>query len=650
MKKSVLKNRIGDLRGSTLIEIMVTLFVLTAGLLVLFGMFPQGFNILSNSKNIGFAAGLLKNKSVSVSMRQDNMPIAIVPCDDNGNVNALINENPNEGKPTAFKMENGEYVQDNKGKYVRGKLLNCRKVIGESTVIPGGDDYTTANGNFYGGKYTLMFGPIDTTRNTANKKLKRFVIYGSPMTNITDVVSGSNPLVSMWNDSSYTSFWAPNGDGRLYLAFAPYYAYTRQKEVTLDYDRIYKISYLVRHETTHQTFRKEGYIQVAKDYNGEWSSQFQDFDMDAFEAKGTTNLTEIGTGYTMLPDSLEVRRVFEEITPGNDFGNDPYQYIMADPVVGTIMFNPLGTEVMLGDDQDSKEPLKAYIDYLIYDPRIAVKDIQFPRTASDSTVRINLGLGSILSAGAPDVIGDGTQTENPDEETFEGLIRGVADSGNNSVDLNIGVNISDPADLVVSQSILIMDSLSGLRVFPINPGSEEEEGDIVVDYDNGVVIFKTNEVCLKDWHGETVFDNVNITDRVLRFYFRTTDDWNVRMCKLPETFVVSTYETDYNPADNLSWNEFGIPKSSDRLYFPQAYAGGNVVVDYEDANGKKHFGQLERISDYPENDDESTCYVDLGREYKEIISVHGVSVMMGAYWRSGDSYRTRQMLFNVYGK
>lgn len=642
-------------RGSTLIEVMVTLFVLTAGLLVLFGMFPQGFNILSNSRNIGYAGGLLKNRAVTLSMRQDNMPIAIVPCDDNGNINNLINDNPNDGKDDTFKKENGEYVVNN-GSYVRGNLLNCRKVVGESCYIPTADYYTTANGKFYGGKYSLMFGPIDTTRNSSNKKLKRFVVYGPEMINVTDSINVGNPLSNLWDDSAYVSYWSPEGDGNLYLAFTPYYAFTRDVNTIMDYDRIYKISYLVRHETTQQTFRKEGYIKVPGNYDGKWDYNFPNFSMDDYDEVGGELLTHVGSGYIMLPDTLEVHRVFEEVKPDEEFGYDPYQYIMADPVVGTVMFNPLGNDVVLDADGE-KEPLKAYIDYMIYDPRIIVKDIQFPSHASfDGSVKINLGLGSILCAGLPDVTDDGSQTENPDEPTFEGLVRGTVDPTNNSVDLCVGKKVTDAEEIVIKQSILIIDVNTGLRVFPVNNGSDTEEGDILIDYDNGIVSFNRETVYLCDWKGEFLQDNsgnrqaVNLTNRTLRFYFRTDNDWNVRLCKLPTTFVNSTYEEEFKPTDRLAWNEFGFEKDSDRIYFPQAYAGGNAVVDYTDEDGNNHYGQLINISDYPQEDDEMSCYADLGRNYKEIISVHGASVLMSAHWRYGDSFRTRQMLLNVYGK
>ncbi|MBQ7257250.1 MAG: hypothetical protein IJS60_06100 [Abditibacteriota bacterium] len=642
MKKSIFENRILSNSGSTLIEVLVTIFVLTAGLLVLFGMFPQGFNILKNSRNVGFAGGLMKDRAAAFTMRQENMPIAVVPCDDNGNTVNVINDNPNEGKPDVFVKTNGEYTEIN-GAYKRDKLLNSRKVIGESTVIPGGDFYTTANGNFYGGKYTLMFGPIDTIRDANTGKLSRFVVYGSPMTNLDAGFSSSNPALDMWNDAAYSSYWTEGGDGRLYLAFVSSFAYTGDYAVSMDYDRVYKISYLVRHQTTGQTFRKEGYIDVPDNYNGEWSCTFQDYNINTKTKRGTTQLLTVGNGYVMLPDSLEICRVFEEVTGSGDFTSDPYQFIMADPVVGTVMFNPIGSKVNFGDAGE-KEPLKAFIDYLIYDPRINVKDIQFPRTSNfDNTVKINLGLGSVLSAGSGE-IDDGSETENPDEPTFEGLIRGSMNTSTNRIDLQLGRRVTSASDLVISQSILIMDAQTGLRVFPIT------DGDIEIDYENGIVQFNTNIAKLVDWRGNTIQNDVPLSDRVLRYYFRTAEDWVVRMCKLPSEFILSTDGTDYNVNDSLEWNEYGFRVNGDRLYFPQAYAGGDIIVDYVSTNGKTLYGQLYRISDYPENDDEASCYVDLGRNVKEIISCKGTSVSLGAYWRSGDEFRSRQMIFDVYGK
>lgn len=635
MKRSIYKNRIMNNTGSTLIEVLVTIFVLTSGLLVLFGMFPQGFNILRNSKNVGFAGSLLKDRSAIFQMRNENMPFAIIPCDNNGDTDSVINVNPNEGKPNAFLIENDDYVK-NGNAYVRGSLINSRKVVGESVVIPGGDYWKTANGDFYGGKYTVLFGPIDTTRNSSNKKLKRVVVHGSVMNDISNG-NYSVSIMDLWNDASYASYWVP-GMSKLYLAFTPDKAYGTG---SLGYERIYKISYLVRNLTTGQVFRKEGYITLGENYSGGYHNDFCDFDLNTFESKNTVNLLDVESGNEMITDSLEICRVFEEITPGNSFTKDPYQYMMADPVVGTIMFNPIGSQVFIGEDGD-KSPLRAYIDYMIYDPRITVKDIQFPRNGDyEGKIKINLGLGTILCAGDLSTIGDGTETENPDEPTFEGLIRGTKNVSQNQVELQIGKEVTTESDLVIPQSILIMDTQTGLRVFPQN------DGDIEIDYENGIVSFASNIVSLRDWYNNEVFGNVSVTDRVLRFYFRPADDWIVRMVKLPSNFKLSTDGTDYHVNDSLKWNEYGFKKNTDRIYFPQAYAGNDVLVDFVDKNNKTIFGKVTRISDYPE-DGEASCYADLGKDAKEIISVQGASISLGAYWRIGREFKSRQMVYNIY--
>ena len=86
-------------RGSTLIEILVTIFVLTGGLFVLYGMYPQGFNILENARNINTAKGLIQTNISDLRSRAGNLPFAIVPCDDAGDPDGRIQQvEPHKGK------------------------------------------------------------------------------------------------------------------------------------------------------------------------------------------------------------------------------------------------------------------------------------------------------------------------------------------------------------------------------------------------------------------------------------------------------------------------------------------------------------------------------------------------------------------------
>lgn len=657
--KALNNNRIlGNRSGSTLIEILVTIFVLTAGLFVLYGMFPQGFAILSNSKKINTATGLLQRNTTSLQMRESNMPFAIVPCDSLGNADGMVplgngtykpvtTLNPNLIRNDSFERNaDGKYVEIS-GQYQRGNLLRSRKVVGEKTEIPGGDFVTTGNGNLYGGKYTLLFSPIDTTRGT-DGKLKRFSITGPNMKNVDNFMASPYPMQEIWSDAEYACYWNRDTDSRLYFAFMPSRAYTSMDYSTaLDYDRKYSVSYMIKNDTTGQVFRKSGIIIVKKDYDGKWNTDFYDYNESD---PGKKNTTDIGNGNTFLEDTLVVKRVFEEVTDGN-FGRDPYQFIMADPVVGTVVFNPLGSMLKFNGN-GGETPLIAYIDYMIYDPRIIVQDFQFPnKTDYDGTIKVRLLMGGILGVGKPDTLGDGTGTQNPDEPTYEGLIRGTFDTDSGEISLNIGKKATSMSDILMSQSILMIDMATGLRVFP----ADAEKSDISIDFNTGVVSFKRPIVNLISWKGgagSPVYSNMDMSNRVMRVYFRTTADWILKICKAPDIFSSNDVgANNYNFDSDLPWDRYGFNKSrKDEIYFPQSYAGMDVYIDYIDVDGNNIYGELHKISDFPHDGDERSCYIKLKYDADNILNVRGASVNVGAFWRDGQRFKNRQMNFSVIGK
>ncbi len=656
--KAMIPNRIlQGRRGSTLIEILVTIFVLTAGLFVLYGMYPQGFNILENARNINTAKGLIQTNISDLESRAGNLPFAIVPCDDSGDPDGSIQQGNGTVKISALnpyltekdtfeKDSDGNYNADAAGRYMRGSLLRSRKVVGEKTFIPGGDYVTTANGNLYGGKYSLMFSPIDTARDSGGK-LIRLRVQGPEMTLADDSATSQYPVNQIWTDAEYGCYFSEY-DSRLYFAFLPSNAYTSMDySQKLDYDRKYYVSYMVRNQTTGQVFRKEGAIRVKSDYDGRWSSLFYDYDENDADLN-TTNLMDVGNGYAFLEDTLKVRRIFEEITDGG-FGRDPYQFVMADPIVGTIVFNPLGAGLKF-TNEGKTTALSASIDYMIYDPRILVQEFQFPATHDyDGSVKLKLHTGGLLGVGDPTDVTDGAGTDNPDEPTFEGLIRGEFDQSGN-VNLQLGRKVTSVNELVLPQSVLLVDMQTGLRLFP----ADDDASDISIDFANGVINFASPKVHLISWtdgSSSPVYSNVDMSNRAVRVYYRTENDWTVKFVKLPDSFLDNGKgEKNYNVNVDLNWDEYGLAANRPgRIYFPQAYAGLDVLVDYVDADGNAVYGELRKISEFPESG-ESSCYVELKSDADTVTAVKGSGVNIGAYWRANGKFRERDINYSIIGQ
>ena len=101
---------------------------------------------------------------------------------------------------------------------------------------------------------------------------------------------------------------------------------------------------------------------------------------------------------------------------------------------------------------------------------------------------------------------------------------------------------------------------------------------------------------------------------------------------------------------DLNWDEYGLASGRPgRIYFPQAYAGLDVLVDYVDADGNAVYGELRKISEFPESG-ESSCYVELKSDADTVTAVKGSGVNIGAYWRANGKFRERDINYSIIGQ
>ena len=101
---------------------------------------------------------------------------------------------------------------------------------------------------------------------------------------------------------------------------------------------------------------------------------------------------------------------------------------------------------------------------------------------------------------------------------------------------------------------------------------------------------------------------------------------------------------------DLNWDEYGISANAPgRVYFPQVYAGLDVLVDYVDTDGNAVYGELQKISEFPE-DNQSSCYIELKSDAESISNIRGSGINIGAYWRNNGKFRERDINFSIIGQ
>ena len=291
-----------------------------------------------------------------------------------------------------------------------------------------------------------------------------------------------------------------------------------------------------------------------------------------------------------------------------------------------------------------KQAIVARISYNIYDPRIIREDkvipapnehIDYPGApAGDSSTRIKLSLRFILSAGDPDVIGDGDPTDNPDEPTFEGLVR-----------KRLGKPVNNASELLVKQSMLIIDLATGLRVDMTNVKLDQN------DRNNGVVHLPAT-ANLVDYTGYPRDDthDISLKGRHLRFFYRADGDWSVQ-CQKAYTYYLRKYNTIL-----MDYRHFRVWTHGDTSYllFALCEEGKSVSVNYtyldSDGNTQKVVGRPCKISeDWVEDNGTRYAYVDLGvlLDPGARVVVVGTSFRARVIWRDGKHWRFVDMDTNL---
>jgi len=583
-----------DKRGTSLIEILVVMVVLLVGIMTIIQMFPTGFRVVRAGESKSVATRLAQQELERWKAMTGNIPEAILPIDEAGD----ILNNQAVGPP----FEGWQRVEDSDGNvtYVRGNALCFRQIIGEATFVPAPSYFGTGGGTGFGSTYTVAFSPIDVSRDDNDRLVGLSIKSGDMQRNIR-----YNEQYVDLKPGNYAVNYHPFNvaPGAFKIAFPRDYAN----------HRIYYVSYsywIVDNDGAKQL--RSVVDQAVTPPDGPWAFQWH------------TIVPAAPAGWSVLgieEGSDNCARGFTEHVAnqnGHDDAvwciNDPYEFKLADPIIGTIAFNPNGHGAFEYTAY-GKRPLQARISYRRYDPRIIREDKVVPAPSDpllpDADIPMKMSLRFILAIGAP--------TDNPNEATYQGLITG---------------------DILVPLPVYVVDLASGLQVELTEDPYLKAPPDGKLDYKTGIITLPAR-ANLVDWQGNSVQSNVPLSGRQLRFFYRADGDWSVGCLK-----ACSIYTRVYSP-DSVTYNTCYLD-APNRLVFAPCQADQTVSVDFTYGpigGGIEGEHRIVGYADQIQIDAGKWCVylplpdVDTGKNEIKRISVSGLSFRARVIWRDGKAWR-----------
>ncbi len=613
-------------KGTTLVEILVVMAVLLIGIMTIVMMFPAGFGVVKAAESQTIATKLAQAEVERWKNMPGNLPDGILPLafDEtwDGSSDTILND---QDPGPAFE---GMLETSVPGRYYPGNAGNFRKVINEVTSIPIASYFQTGGGAIYGSRYNLAFSPIEVMADPDPSRTGLFLGISAKSGDLQRRRGDHDDRIYLRAGQygvDYTLGKDQNGDDCFYVCFSydrdPSHVYL----ITYSYTVIRSSGASTGPDTKYLTRVDE---EVHPSATGDWVPV-------KITVPAGYEIEEVDEG----TDSCA--RGFVQVASG--WSADPYEFTVADPILGVIAFNPRARNALERTARGVRA-VTARISYRIYDTRIIreervvglLNEDLDPNIEGNDHTAIKLALKFVLDVGDPMVIGDGDATDNPGEPTFEGLVY-----------QRLGMQVTSPADVVVPQSLLVIDLATGLRVEL--PGGMPPGFDVrhyPIDYQAGIVHLP-ERANLIDWNSEVIEADVPLRGRHLRFFYRADGDWSMQ-CQKAYTYFIREYDDDID----ISYQRFKLIQAADgtyRLLFAMCMAGQSVAVDYTytDASGTHRVsGRNLRLSDdWIAGPGGRHCsYVTLGGSGISIdpndrIIVVGTSFRSRVIWRDGKTWR-----------
>lgn len=605
-------------KGTTLVEILVVMVILLVGIMTVVVMFPSGFRVVRAAESQTIATKLAQAEVERWKNMPGNLPDAILPLDFSatGLSNTILNgQDPGPGF-------DGMMPTGTAGRFYPGNSGNFRMVENETTPIPVGSFFQTGGGAIYGSRYNLAFSPVELQPDPSNAG--QYLGISVKSGDLRRRVGDHDDRIYLRRGQYGVDYTLGTSNGK--PCFYACFSYDRNP--THEYRISY--SYTVSKSSGSTGGEDIKYLTeidqlVNPSANGDWVPV-------EINVPADYDIEQVDDG----TDSCA--RGFAQVVTWSD---DPYEFTVADSILGIIAFNPRAKNA-LETTVKGVRAVAARISYRIYDTRI-IREQKVASTPNEDMdgngtndhIQIKLALRHVLDSGDPDDVTDGDATDNPGEQTFEGLVY-----------QHLGMEITNDSQILVKQPLLVIDLATGLRVELPAPGQYGLDiRHYPIDFEAGIVHLPET-ANLIDWNSQPLPDtaNVPLAGRHLRFFYRADGDWSVQ-CQKAYSYFLRDYDTQ------IDYRRYRLVQDTDgwKLAFARCMSGQSVAVDYTytDAGGTIHkvSGKNLRISDDTITVGGAQCaYVSLGPTGTVInpsdrIIVVGTSFRSRVIWRDGKVWR-----------
>jgi Tfp pilus assembly protein FimT len=613
-------SRTNRVRGTTLIEILVTIVIFLIGILAVLQIFPKGFQILVYGRNQSVASALARDEVERLESRASELPAMIVSASRDANGNLFVNPatNPNSLGPIASAIDQFGSVFNYDGSYLpldyntidgtldQGSNIypqnqvsaddnwmrfsgpnTMRHVVGESRIVPA-PRLVGGSTAMYGGLIVLNFGPVDFYKNP-NNSTNSINVYGNDL----------NPYYVPANASAFSGTLGTgtvissvqHTDDEYYIVSPQTNAITLALPVgpstllngtaNAANNRIYEIS-LSAYILVNSKY-------VRRDYTG----------LTVSVPNGTPDVNGILPLYeeslsSLIPSlgsvdlsTLRVRRGFLQVPSGANWqAYEPYTCELVNPQLGVILFSPFAFGVTI-NGPSGPQPLVARIDYDVYDWRILREDFRFPANQIAQHV---LAVGNIRVGGQAEF--DGSQNtvngvpanvilplEGPNSQTYIASNTGLSDNFV-LVDLDTGgvylqkYNLANAPAQPLDTYITINKSNGLITVKDLEPGTTGTQANLLLP-------------------DGTIMQNVTIDNRAVRALYQPKSQFAVQVFKPASTYTQSPTP----PGAGQFAIGADINGAATRIYFPVTDLGRKVsagVINYRrqgDTSPRQMFDQ-----------------------------------------------------------
>ncbi|MBS1721319.1 MAG: hypothetical protein JST35_12825 [Armatimonadetes bacterium] len=555
-------------RGTTLIELLVVIVIFLAGILAVVQIFPGGFKILTDRSDLAAATSLAGGEMNRLKARPDLLPEAILPIQYTAlgagvyRIDIDSNRDPEDlnfgSNVTAVNAAgNAEDAAANdlgKWQYQQGANVT-RLVIGEGGLIPApvGTPQIPV-----GSRRTLQFAPILVSPNYG------FVPVGAAAP-VPVLVYGPDMLRQLTAPpagpvESYEYFLENAGSNAARISL-PTYTTPIQYRLRLTYYQNSGGNVIPRDRILVLTI-------PAGTLGGYFSVNLSTF-------------LGAGTFLGLSADSLQVARLFTDRTGAAFSADNPYEFRLLSPQVGTIEFNPVGYQYQEVRSDGRRSALVARVDYVVYDWRVLRTEFRIP-TAAEKVQRLpirNLKVGGQKEVDGSSFTGLGFTVPNGAGGFSNAADFALVDVETGGVYVYNPTNPADPAP-----------PANSINDFYVNP----TQSSYSVDKSQGIIRFfdfdrnDANGIqLLLALPGAPAPVVVNAEGRTVRALYMGRKEWSMQVYKASESYrfsvtapvAQSAYVGGTAAAYGFAPVAGETPASATRIYFPNCDVRRQVVID-----------------------------------------------------------------------